>query len=179
MAIGVSLAALAGPGRAEPEVADRIVAVVGPTPITLSELRDRAVVDVTRRKALGNWHKTDEIEVFRAVLERMIDERLEANAATKAHVTVEPAEVAMALQHIAAAAKVTVDQLIEEAKRQGYSERGYSEEIGRQILEGKMLRARGLSRGSAGKATSEANEKKDLAQWIQELRSRTYVDVRL
>src|SRR5262249_60895354 len=81
---------------ANASIVERVVAVVGERPILLSELRHRArphqyrimvsIPDPARQTAA-------ETEMFRELLNRMIDDRLEEQAADKAHLTVTPEEV--------------------------------------------------------------------------------------
>ncbi len=139
------------PRDAEASIVERVVAVVGERPILLSELRHRArphlyrilatTPDPTRQAAL-------ETELFRDLLNRMIDDRLEEQAADKAHLAVSPDEIDAALKNIATAARIQVKDLVTEAKKQGLTEQDYRDELRRQVLEGKLvnLRVRGRVR---------------------------------
>ena len=148
----VGAAALGASARsADASIVERVVAVVGERPILLSELRHRArphlyrilatTPDPTRQAAL-------ETELFRDLLNRMIDDRLEEQAADKAHLAVTPEEIDAAIRNIAASARITVKDLIGEAKKQGLTEQDYRDELRRQVLEGKLvnLRVRGRVR---------------------------------
>ncbi len=138
-------------GYARASIVERVVAVVGERPILLSELRHRArphqyrilatTPDATRQAAL-------ETELYRDLLNRMIDDRLEEQAADKAHLTVSPDEIDAALRNIANTARIAVKDLVTEAKKQGLSEQDYRDELRRQVLEGKLvnLRVRGRVR---------------------------------
>jgi peptidyl-prolyl cis-trans isomerase SurA len=139
------------PGDARASIVERVVAVVGERPILLSELRHRArphqyrilatTPDPTRQAAL-------ETELFRDLLNRMIDDRLEEQAADKAHLAVSPDEIDLALKNIATSARINVKDLVGEAKKQGLTEQDYRDELRRQVLEGKLvnLRVRGRVR---------------------------------
>ena len=148
----VGAAALGASARsADASIVERVVAVVGERPILLSELRHRArphlyrilatTPDPTRQAAL-------ETELFRDLLNSMIDDRLEEQAADKAHLAVTPEEIDAAIRNIAASARITVKDLIGEAKKQGLTEQDYRDELRRQVLEGKLvnLRVRGRVR---------------------------------
>jgi len=77
------------------------------------------------------------------MLEKMIDERLESQAASRANITISHEEVENAFRNIAAAQGITTADLFREAKaRSGLTEQEYRDEIRRQILEGKMLQLR-------------------------------------
>jgi peptidyl-prolyl cis-trans isomerase SurA len=140
-----------GERDAQASIVERVVAVVGERPILLSELRHRArphlyrilatTPDPTRQAAL-------ETELFRDLLNRMIDDRLEEQAADKAHLAVSPDEIDNALKNIATSARITVKDLVGEAKKQGLTEQDYRDELRRQVLEGKLvnLRVRGRVR---------------------------------
>ena len=86
--------------------------------------------------------------MFRELLNRMIDDRLEEQAADKAHIAVTPEEVDAAIKNIAQNGRIAVKDLIYEARREGLSEQDYRDEIRRQVLEGKLvqLRVRGRVR---------------------------------
>ncbi len=130
---------------------ERVVAVVGERPIFLSELRQRArpfLMRIYSASTNPGQLAAAESEMFRDLLKRMVDDRLEDQAADKAHLSVAAGKVDDAMSNIAANAKLTVPALIAEAKSQGLSEQDYREEIRRQLLEGQLvqLRVRGRVR---------------------------------
>jgi peptidyl-prolyl cis-trans isomerase SurA len=146
-AAAVFLAALTVgiPRDASGAIVERVVAVVGERPILLSELRLRARPHLFRI-AMSTPNPTQqaaqESEMFRELLNRMIDERLEEQAADKAHLTVTPEEVDNGIRQVAAQAKLAPKDLVAEAKRQGLTEQDYRDEIRRQVLEGKLIQLR-------------------------------------
>ncbi|MDI3282371.1 peptidylprolyl isomerase [Polyangium sp. 15x6] len=146
VALGLVLAAALAQQPAEAIVVERIVAVVGDDPIMLSELRARAkpsLLQVQLRVRPGAEQAAAESQVFKDTLEVMIDQRLEAQAAERAGITVTPDEVENAFRNIANAQGLTTTEMFREAKaRLGLSEQEYRDEIRRQILEGKMLQLR-------------------------------------
>ena len=165
-----SVLAAAVPGQADAAIVERIVAVVGERPILLSELRQRARPHLYRIAAStqnASQQAAAESEMFRELLTRLIDERLEEQAADKAHLTVTPDEVDNGIRQVAAQARLDPKQLVSEAKRQGLTEQDYRDEIRRQVLEGKLiqLRVRGRVRVTDQDARSTYNAYvKDLAQ---------------
>jgi peptidyl-prolyl cis-trans isomerase SurA len=149
----VALAALAflgfagvlAPREADAAIVERIVAVVGERPILLSELRLRARPHMFRIQLSTqdpSQQAAQESAMFRDLLNRMIDERLEETAADKAHLTVTPEEVDNGIRQVASQAKLTPKDLVAEAKRQGLTEQDYRDEIRRQVLEGKLIQLR-------------------------------------
>jgi peptidyl-prolyl cis-trans isomerase SurA len=146
MAFGLLVAAAVCPRPAEAIVVERIVAVVGDDPILLSELRNRAkpfLLQIQQRVRPGAEQAAAESEVFKDMLSKMIDEKLEAQAAVRAGVSVTNEEIDNALRNIAANQSMSVAELLKAAKaRSGMPEQDYRDEIRRQILEGKMLQLR-------------------------------------
>lgn len=142
--LAVLLSALA-PRSAEAVVVERVVAVVGDRPILLTELRARAkpfLLQIAARVPPGPQQAAAESQVLKELIEKMIDERLEAQAADKARVTVGPDEIDAALKNLAAAQGINKDELMRLAGKNGLTEQEYRDELQRQILEGKMLQLR-------------------------------------
>ena len=85
LALGVALAL---PRNAEATIVERVVAVVGERPILLSDLRHRAFPFLSRNlRELVRARRSErpsETQMFRELLNRMIDDRLEEHAADKA-----------------------------------------------------------------------------------------------
>ncbi len=144
--LGLVLAAAFSPSVADAVVVERIVAVIGDDPILLSELRARAkpfLLQIQMRVRPGAEQAAAESQVFKDLLQKMIDERLEAQAAERAGITVLPDEIENALRNIAASQNRSVAVLVKEARaRSGMTEQEYRDELRRQIIEGKMLQLR-------------------------------------
>lgn len=164
--------------KADAAIVERIVAVVGERPILLSELRQRARPHLYRI-ALSTQNPTQaaaaESEMFRELLTRLIDERLEEGAADKAHLTVTPEEVDNGIRQVATQARLDPKQLVAEAKRQGLSEQDYRDEIRRQVLDGKLiqLRVRGRIR------VTEQDARAAYARYVKELEQQSPVELRI
>lgn len=138
-------AALAYAAPARAVVVERIVAVVGDRPILLSDLRLRArpfLLQIQQRVPPGAQRAAAESKMFSDLIERMIEEELEAQAAERANITVTSEEIENAFRNIASSQGLTVEQLFAEARKTGLGEQDYRDEIKRQILEGKMLQLR-------------------------------------
>jgi peptidyl-prolyl cis-trans isomerase SurA len=163
---------------ADASIVERIVAVVGERPILLSELRQRARPHLWRIAASTQnptQQAAQESEMFRELLNRLIDERLEETAADKAHVTVSPEEVDNGIRQVAAQTKLQPKDVIAEAKRQGLTEQDYRDEIRRQVLEGKLiqLRVRGRVRVTEQDARAAYNA------YVKETQQQQPVDLKI
>jgi peptidyl-prolyl cis-trans isomerase SurA len=151
LAAAVVAAALATGSAARAVIIERVVAVVGERPILLSDLQRRSrpflyrILASTQNPAQVAAATT---EMQRELLNRMIDDRLEEQAADKARLSVSSEEVDNALRNIATQGHISVTDLLSEARRQGLDEQAYRDEIRRQVLEGKLvqLRVRGRVR---------------------------------
>ena len=126
-------------------VIERIVAVVGEQAILLSELRDRARPFLLRMQQ----QPTDEAqraaatsELYRRLVQRLVEEELEQKAANRANITVTPREVDDALTRIAQQNGVPMSRIMDEALASGLTEQSYRQELRRQLLETKMLNLR-------------------------------------
>ncbi|APR81622.1 Survival protein SurA precursor (Peptidyl-prolyl cis-trans isomerase SurA) [Minicystis rosea] len=146
LSFAVAATALAGAARpARAVVVERVVAVIGDRPILLSELRRRArpfLLQIASRLPPGPQQTAAETQVYKELIQKMIDDELEGQAADKAHVSVTSDEIDNAMRNIATAQNMTLPDLIKGAGRSGLSEQDYREELRRQILEGKMLQLR-------------------------------------
>jgi peptidyl-prolyl cis-trans isomerase SurA len=155
---------------ASASIVERVVAVVGERPILLSELRQRARPHLVRIALSGrnaSQQAAEESDMFRELLTRLVDERLEEQAADKAHLTITPEEVDNGIRQVAAQQRMDPRTLVAEARRQGLTEQDYRDEIRRQLLEGKLvqLRVRGRVRVTDGDARAAYdNYVRDVAQ---------------
>jgi len=174
----LGIAALAWSPRSDAVIVERVVAVVGDRPILLSELRHRARPFLYRIAATSQspaQAAAQETEMFRELIQRMIDDRLEEQAADKARLVVTPEEVDGAVKNVAAQAKLPVAELISEVRRQGLSEQDYRDELRRQLLEGKLVQLR--VRGRVRVTDQDARAAYD--HWAKEIAGQSMVDVRM
>ncbi|AUX20542.1 peptidyl-prolyl cis-trans isomerase [Sorangium cellulosum] len=141
----ITAASLATP-LAHAVVSERIVAVVGDHAILLSDLRQRArpfLLQIQAKVPPGAQQAAAESQLFRELIQKMVDEELESQAAERANVRVTSEEIQNAFRNIAAAEQTTVEELFRLARTtSGLTEQEYRDEIRRQILEGKMLQLR-------------------------------------
>jgi peptidyl-prolyl cis-trans isomerase SurA len=178
-AVAAFCAVLSDAPPAEASIVERIVAVVGERPILLSELRLRARPHLYRIQTQAQnsaQQAAEESAMFRELLSRMIDERLEEQAASKANITVGPDEVDAGIRQVAAQAHIDVPTAIAEAKRQGgLSEQDYRDEIRRQVLEGKLIQLRVRNRVRV----TDADARNTYNRWAKEMMKEQTIDLRL
>lgn len=148
--IGVAALLLASfPLVADATVAERIVAIVGEHAILLSDMRQRArpfLLQIQQKMPSGAQRAAAESELYKQLIERMVDERVEQQAAERAHLSVTADEIDNGIKNVATQQGITVDRLVEEATKTGLSRQEYRDEVRRQILEGKLLQLRVRSR---------------------------------
>lgn len=143
--LAVGSFALAVAPAASATIVERIVATVGERAILLSDLRRRAepfMLQVQQGVPAGAQRNAAISQVYKAVLQKIVDEELLEKAAGQAKVTITPAEIDEALKRVAAQNKLTVEQVLSEAERAGLNESKYREELRRQLLEAKLLNVR-------------------------------------
>lgn len=130
---------------AQATVVERIVATVGERAILLSDLKRRSepfMLQVQQSVPAGAQRNAAISQVYKAVLQKIVDEELMEKAALLAKVTITPTEIDEALKRVAQQNKITVEQVVAEAERAGMSESKYREELRRQLLEAKLLNVR-------------------------------------
>ena len=126
-------------------VIERVVAIVGERAILLSDLRDRArpfLLKVHQDVANGAQRAAAISQLYKTLIERMVDEELEQRAAGRARIVVTAKEIDDALARIASQNGISVERLVDEAARSGLNERQYRNEVRRQVLEAKLLNLR-------------------------------------
>jgi peptidyl-prolyl cis-trans isomerase SurA len=185
LAFAVGLVLLVGVApAARATIVERIVAVIGERPILWSELVHRAVagrVQIRMQTHDPNVIGVQEREMYKELLDRMIDDRLQEQQADKAHLTATPEEIDRGIANIAAQAQaqqgrsVSVADVLEEVHRRGLTDQDFRDEIRRQILEGKLIELRVRPRVRVTEADAHAAYQ----HWIQDVRDQQPVDVRI
>jgi peptidyl-prolyl cis-trans isomerase SurA len=173
--------------NAEARIVDRVVAVVADTPIFLSDLRARATSHLLRLDTAapenydeGMKRTASETEMFREVLDRLIDEELVGQAAGAARITVTGSEIDEALDRVAKQSKLTRAELLAEAKKQGVEPAAYRAELFRQILEGKWLSlASTKPPPGSDEAATVRHRESERKRLLAELRAKVFIEVRL
>ncbi|MGH7294551.1 MAG: SurA N-terminal domain-containing protein [Polyangiaceae bacterium] len=182
--LAASAAALAVAPPAQATIVERVVAVIGERPVLWTELLHRA--QATRVQIRTQTHDPNvvagqEQEMYKELLDRMIDDRLEEQQADKAHIHVTPEEIDRGITNIALQAQqqqgrpVTAADVLGEVRRRGLSEQDFRDEIRRQIIEGKLIELRVRPRVRVTDQDTHAAYQ----HWAAELRSQQMVEVRL
>jgi len=126
-------------------VVERVVAIIGDRAILLSDLKARAqpfLVQVTQGVQPGAQRSAAISQVYKGVLDKIVDEELEERAAIQAKVTVTSKEIDDAIGRVAAQNQITTQKLLAEAARTGVSEVQYRDELRRQLLQAKLVNVR-------------------------------------
>lgn len=169
-----SVAALA-PRAAQATIIERVVAVVGDRAILLSELRDRArpfQMQVYSSVPEGASRNAALSQLYKQLVERLVDEELQGREAAKSNITVSGEEIQSALERVAKQNDVNVEQLLEEAQKNGLSATEYRGEIRRQLLDAKMLNLRIQGRMRIGEDDMRAAYKRIAADERKKLEFR-------
>ncbi len=147
--VAVVLLGSAEPARAT--IVERVVAVIGEKPVLWTELLQRAApsrMQIRSQTHDPNIVSAQEQEMYKELLERMIDDRLEEQQADRAHVSVTAEEVDRGIENIAAQAQasqahaISAQDIFAVARSRGMSDQDFRDEIRRQLLEGKLIELR-------------------------------------
>jgi peptidyl-prolyl cis-trans isomerase SurA len=183
----LSLASVVAPRVAKATIVERIVAVIGERPILWSDVLRRASaarVQIRTQTRDANVISVQEESLYRELLDRMIDDRLEQQQADKAHITVTPEEIDRGIENIAAQAQaqgqahgrtLSAADVLDEVKRRGLTEQDFRDEIRRQILEGKLIELRVRPRVRV----TEQDARAAYQHTVDELKAQSPVDVRI
>jgi peptidyl-prolyl cis-trans isomerase SurA len=185
-ALAFTLGAVALIGSSAPAsavIVERVVAVIGERAVLWTELVHRAAAtraQIRMQTRDANVVAVQEQEMYKELLDRMIDDRLEEQQADKAHISVTPEEIDRGIANIAAQAQsqqgrpVAVQDVLAEVHRRGMTDQDFRDEIRRQILEGKLIELRVRPRVRVTDQDAHAAYQ----HWIQELKDKQPVDVR-
>ena len=134
-----SLAALA-PAPAEAVTVEKIVAVIGDDAILLSELKARGAPfarQIAKQYPAGPQRTAAESSMFKDLLEKMVEDALEEQAAERLKISVKADEVDNTFKQMAASQNMTVEQLFDATElKTGMTEQDYRDEIRRRFLAG-------------------------------------------
>ena len=180
----VATAALAVAPEANATIVERVVAVIGERPVLWTELLHRAMsqrIQIRMQAHDPNVVSVQEQELYKELLDHMIDERLEEQQADRAHIHVTPEEIDRGIANIALQAQqqqgrpVTSADVLNEVRRRGLSEQDFRDEIRRQILDGKLIELRVRPRVRVTDQDSHAAYQR----WVSDLRVQQLMDVRI
>ncbi len=184
-AVACGAAALViGAPPAQATIVERVVAVIGERPVLWTELLHRALagrVQIRSQTQDPNVISVQEQEMYKELLNRMIDDRLEEQQADRAHLSASQEEIDRGIANIAIQAQsqqgrsVSVADVLSEVKRRGMTEQDFRDEIRRQILEGKLIELRVRPRVRVTEQDAHAAYQ----HWVQEMRDQDPIDVRI
>jgi peptidyl-prolyl cis-trans isomerase SurA len=149
-----------------------------------TEVLKRAIasrVQIRLQSRDPNIVSVQEQEMYKELLDRMIDDRLEEQQADRAHVNVSAEEIDRGIANIAAQAQtqqghpVTLQDVLGEVSRRGLTEQDFRDEVRRQILEGKLIELRVRSRVRV----TDQDARAAYQHWAQDLHDQQPVDVRI
>ncbi len=115
------------------EELDRIAAVVNDQVITLQQLRARTAKTVAQIQASGQTIR-ESSQLQRQVLERMVLERIKSERAHQIGLRVEPEQINLVIDKIAAENHLTLPQLQQALKQQGVDFTQFRADMEREIL---------------------------------------------
>ncbi len=134
---------LSAPARAT--VVERVVAVVGEDAVWMSDLRGRAVPYLLRiQQEIPNASQRAATisQLYKTLVERLVEEALLQNAARQANITVKDEDVQQALERVAEQNGISLAALLAEARSGGLTDNQYREELRRQILDARLVNLR-------------------------------------
>ncbi len=125
-------------------VVEKVVAVIGDRAILFSDLHQRArpfLVQLNARCPIGTPSCIPaQNKIYGQLLDRMVEEELETQAAKRSNINVTSHDVDTTLERIAQLNNMTLTQLVDDVtKSSGMTEAEYRQEIRRQVIEGKLL----------------------------------------
>ena len=137
----------AAEAEAQPQVIERVVAVVNDDAIWLSELRRRAVPFLDRVAEMPDFQREAAIDqLYGELLTQLIDEELIQQAAREMQVRVTTEDVERAIQNVRQQSGLGDDEFWNAVRAQGFTERQYREDVRRQLLRLKVLNTRARGR---------------------------------
>ncbi|TLF51589.1 peptidylprolyl isomerase [Halomonas urmiana] len=176
---------------------DRIVAVVNEGAIMASQLENR--VAQVRSQLEGGGQATPPDAVLREqVLERMIVEEIQLQMAREANLSVDDTELNRQVRAIAEGNGMTLEQFADALEADGLSLGVVRDQVRRELLMRQLQQRRvasrvdlserevdrfveqqGVSRDQARQALFQRKVNAEMEEWVQEIRSRAFVDDRL
>jgi peptidyl-prolyl cis-trans isomerase SurA len=179
-----AVAAVAVASTAHATIVERVIAVIGERPVLWTDLLHRATsgrIQIRTQTRDPNVISVQEQEMYKELLDRMIDDRLEEQQADKARITVAAEEIDRGIANIASQAQaqqgrsVTSADVMDEVRRRGLSEQDFRDEIKRQILEGKLIELRVRPRVHV----TDQDAMSAYQHWVKEIRDQETLDVRV
>ncbi len=159
----------------EPDVIERVVAVVNEEAIFLSDLRRRALPFLPRVLELPTPRQRDEAlqQLYGELLTALINEELIEQTAAENQIRVTQQDVDRAIRNVQRQNSLTDDQFWDAVRQQGFSESQYRTDIRRQLLRLKLLNVRARGRVNV----TEAQVREEYERQIRRASRRTCFDL--
>ncbi len=135
--------------RAHAEVVEGVAAVVNDRAILLSDVRRRAApfLEQLVNDAPGARERASRIkQLYKRLLQQLMDEELIEQAARKMHVSVTIADVDQAIDNVRRQNSMTEAAFWQAVRAQGFTEKNYREDVRKQLLRLKVINQRVRSR---------------------------------
>jgi len=100
------------------------------------------LIQVTQGVPLGAQRNAAISQVYKGVLDKIVDEELEERAAIQAKITISSKEIDEAIARVAGQNQLTPQKLLSEAAKTGITEQQYRDELRRQLLQAKLVNVR-------------------------------------
>lgn len=126
--VGISMAQSPQRPASEPQLGDRIVAVVNDEVVTLFELRARLDLALSQLRQQGTTLPPREI-LERQMLERLVMEKIQLQYARETGLRIDDAQLEQALQRIASRNKMSLSQFREALQKDGIAFAKFREDI--------------------------------------------------
>lgn len=140
----LAFAAFLAAPRAEADVVERVVSVVNDEAIFLSQLRLRSIpfLEAIRSARTQEERIQRRDELYRRLLDDLIDEELIRQAAIDLEIRVQQSEVDRAIENVMRQNNLSPEQFWQAVQAQGYTETQYRADVSRQLLRLKVLNQR-------------------------------------
>ena len=189
--------AIALSGASQSEVVDKVVAVVGNDIITLSDVKQYAAQRSANAKLTQGITGTP--SATKDPLESLIREKLLKSEMERLGVSATDQDIEMALNDVVARNSITMDMLKSELTKKGISVEKYKRELGDQIRQMKFLsqvifprikiseeevahkagpNPNDQSRVKARMELLQARSSEELVKYLDEARTKTYVEIK-
>lgn len=135
--------------QAKAEVIERVAAIVNDQVVLLSDLRRRAapfLEQILTGADNQNERMSRVKQLYKRLLQQLVDEELIEQAAKKAHVSVTGTEVEQAIDNVRRQNSLSEDAFWQAVRTQGFNEKNYREDVRKQLLRLKVINQRVRSR---------------------------------
>ncbi len=162
-------------GHARAEIIERVVAVVDEQVVLLSDVRRRAApfLESTLAGASSTAERKKRLkELYRRLLQNLVDEQLIQRAANEMHLAITKSEVDQAIARVRQQNNMKEEQFWAAVRQQGFSKQQYREDLRKQLLGLKVTNQRVRSRVNVAEEDVRERYDEQLRQARRTLRFR-------